>query len=75
MSGEKGVLPSYTINIQSQAMIKMLLVLCLPICNVTGERRKREAIDRKREADGQKERQIQRETEKDRQADRGKWSS
>ena len=75
MSGEKGVLPSYTINIQSQAMIKMLLVLMSLFTNVTGERRKREAMDKKREADGQKERQIQRETEKNRQTDRGKWSS
>ena len=63
MSGEKGVLPSYTINIQSQAMIKMLLVLMSLFTNLQCYRRKK------------KERQIQRETEKDRQANRGKWSS
>ena len=67
MSGEKGVLPSYTINIQSQAMIKMLLVLMSLFTNLQCYRRKK-----KERGNGQKEggRWTERETDTERDRER-----
>ena len=70
MSGEKGVLPSYTINIQSQTMIKMLLVL-MSLLTMLQEKEERERqwtergrqMDRKRHRHTERQRKIDKQTE------------